>query len=116
MKKLDNLKTILLAVIIGVVGVAVAYAALSSTLNVTVSKVTQNTLSWSVGFTGTSATATVGGTSSTGRNCGNATITANSVAVGNTTLSKPDDSCTYELTISNSGGVLLSLLTTFIYN
>lgn len=105
MKNTKNLKTILLAVIVGVVGVTIAYAALSSTLNVSVSQVTQNSLTWNVGFTGSSATATVGGTSATGRSCGTATITPTTVTIGNTTLSKPDDSCTYQLTISNSGGI-----------
>ncbi len=109
MTNIKNLKTILIAVIVGVLGVTIAYAALSSTLNVTSSTITQNSLNWSVGFIGTSSTATVGGTSSTGRSCGTATITPTSVTIGNTTLSKPEDKCIYELTIKNNGGIDASL-------
>ena len=105
MKGTKSLKTILACVLIAVFGVSIAYAALSSTLNVTISKVTQNAESWDVGFDGSSATATVGGTSATGRSCGTATITRSSVTVANTLLSKPDDSCTYKLTISNAGTI-----------
>ena len=105
LKSTKSLRIALIAVILGVVGITVAYAALSTSLNVTVSKVTQNALTWNVGFTGTSASASVAGTSSTGRTCGTASITASTVTVADTTLSKPDDSCTYTLTIKNSGTI-----------
>lgn len=100
-----NLKFLLLVAAIFVVGVGVAYAALSATLNITFGNVAQSAITWNVGFTGTSATATAGGTSATGRSCGNATITSSSVTLADTTLSKPGDSCTYTLTIKNSGTV-----------
>ena len=105
MTNIKNLKTILIAVVVGVLGVTIAYAALSSTLNITTNSITQSTLSWNVGFQTGTVEATAGGTSDTGRSCGNATVTATSVTVGNTTLSKPDDSCTYQLTIKNTGTI-----------
>ena len=99
----NNLKALLVIALVLLAGVGIAYAALSTTLTMTFGNVTQNALTWNVGFTGSSATATEGGTSSTGRICGAATITANSVTVDNTTLSKPGDSCTYALKVKNSG-------------
>lgn len=113
-----NLQVLLVGAILMVVGISVAFAALSTALNITTNSVTSlgsPDISWNIGFTGTSATATVGGTSATGRSCGTATITATSVTVGATTLSKPDDSCTYTLTIKNSGtitGTLASITPT----
>ncbi len=109
MKNETELVTILAFVVTVIVGITVAYAALSTTLTVTSSKVTQNALTWNVGFTGTSATASVGGTSATGRTCGTATITSSTVTVADTTLSKPDDSCTYTLTVKNSGTISAKL-------
>lgn len=98
---------------VSVLGIVVAYATLSTTLNISFSSISQNALTWNVGFQGSSATGTAAGTSSTGRSCGNATITSNSVSVAATTLSKPGDKCTYTLTIKNSGGIaaLLSSIT-----
>ncbi len=106
MKSTKNLKIVLGAVIIGILTITIAYAALSATLNVSVSEVTQQGgLSWKVAFTGSSASATVGGTSDTGRSCGNATISETSVSVGSIELSKPGDSCRYTLTVKNSGNI-----------
>lgn len=111
MKK-NNTETLKLFLLLGgilVLGVGVAYAALSTTLTVTFGKVTQNAITWNVGFQGTSATGTSSGTSSTGLSCGSATITASAVTVADTTLSKPGDKCTWTLTIKNSGTVAANL-------
>ena len=75
----ETLKYFLLLAGILVVGVGVAYAALSTTLTVTFGKVTQNAITWNVGFQGSSATGTSSGTSTTGLSCGAATITASAV-------------------------------------
>lgn len=104
MKK-TTLLSIVLGLVVVVVGITVAYAALSTTLNITTSKITQSALTWDVGFVGNSATATVGGTSATGRSCGAATITSTTVTIADTTLSKPDDSCTYTLSVKNNGTI-----------
>lgn len=115
MKKIKNqdLKFLLLVVAILLVGVGIAYAVLSATLTITFGTVTQNALSWDVHFQGTEATATAAGTSDTGRSCGIATITPTAVTIANTTLSKPGDKCTYELTVENGGTVsaILSAIT-----
>lgn len=113
MRSNKKLKMLLLVVAILLVGVTVAYAALSATLNVTVNKITQNVNSFGVEFinTGSSiAATTVGGTSATGRSCGTATVTANSVTISDTTLSKPDDSCQYTLTLKNVGTITAKLI------
>ena len=99
------LKTTLIVALVLLAGVSIAYAALSTTLNITFGKVTQNALTWNVGFTGTEATGETGGTSGTGRSCGKATITASAITLADTTLSKPGDKCTYTFTIKNSGTV-----------
>ena len=101
-----NLQVLLVGAILMVVGLSVAFAALSTTLNITTNTVKNlTTVTWNIGFQGSSATATPDGTSATGRVCGDATITPTSVTVATTTLSKPDDSCTYALTIKNSGTI-----------
>ena len=105
MKNRSQKQLIIIAVLFVVLGIGIAYAALQTTLNISFNNITQNQLTWNIGFTGSSATATVGGTSDTGRSCGTATITPTAVTIANTTLSKPDDSCTYPLTIKNNGTV-----------
>ena len=113
MKKLKSkeLKFLLLVAAIFVIGTGIAFAALSASLTITFGTITQNSLTWDVAFQGSSATATPGGTSATGRSCGTATITSNSVTVAATTLSKPGDKCTYELTVANNGTVNAKLST-----
>jgi len=110
-KNQKQMLTIVGAIVLLIVGISIAYAALSSTLNITTGSVTQGSMSWSVGFQPGTVEATVGGTSDTGRSCGDATVTANTVTVANSTLSKPDDSCTYQLAIKNTG-TLDAVLTT----
>ena len=109
----QNLRFILLVAVVMLVGVGIAYAALSTTLTITFGNVKQNALTWDVGFSGTSATGTGTGTSTTGRSCGNATITASAVTIADTTLSKPDDKCVWTLTVKNNGtiGAKLSTIT-----
>ena len=111
MKDKRQKQLVIIAVLFIILGTGIAYAALSTTLTITANKITQNSLSWNVGFTGTSATGTAGGTSATGRSCGAATITSTAVTIADTTLSKPDDSCTYQLTIKNNGTIAAKLQT-----
>jgi len=105
MKKRHDYKFLLLVAVIMVAGIGIAYAALSTTLTITFGTITQNALTWDVGFSGTTQAATAAGTSATGRTCGNATITSSAVTIANTTLSKPGDKCTWPLTIANNGTV-----------
>ena len=87
----------------------IAFAALSTTLNITFNNFTQEAMTWDVGFVGSSATGTADGTSDTGLSCGIATITPSSVTVSDTTLSKPGDKCTYTLTVKNNGTIAANL-------
>lgn len=107
--KRRNMYILVLALVVIIGGLSLAYAALSATLNVQFGDITQNALTWNVGFQETSVTPTAAGTSATGRSCGNATVTASTVTVSATTLSKPDDKCTYALTIKNSGTIAATL-------
>ncbi len=85
--------------------VVVAYAALQQALTITTNKITQQSLTWNVGFLTGSVSGTPGGTSTGTVTCGTATVTASAVTVADTTLSKPEDSCTYALTIKNTGDI-----------
>ena len=107
MKK--SYKILLLVSVTCILGISIAYAALSTSLTITTNKVTQNALTWNVGFVTGTITATAGGTSATGRTCGSATVTATAVTIADTTLSKPDDSCLYKLQVKNSGGIAANL-------
>ena len=110
-KNQKQLLTIVGAVVLLIVGISVVYAALSSTLSITTGSVTQSEMSWNVAFQTGTVNATPGGTSETGRVCGAATVTADTVTVANTTLSKPEDSCTYALTVKNTGSLDATLAT-----
>lgn len=84
----------------------VAFAAMKKTLTIKFGNVTQTAQTWNVGFVPVaSQTATTGWTSTTGRVCGTATITATTITVADTTLSKPGDTCAWPLTIKNSGSL-----------
>ena len=91
-------------------GLAVAYAALSAALNVTFGKVSQNSLIWSVGFESGSISGTKTGSNDTV--CGTATATASTVSLNDTVLAMINDKCVYKLKIKNTGtvGAYLSLI------
>ena len=115
-KNRDSLKMILLVSIFAVLGITIAFAALSTNLNIGTDLVKNDPGSsmWKIGFTG-DYTIHEYGTSSTGRVCGEPTITESSISISEITLSKPEDNCTYQLTIKNSGNidaVLQSVVTT----
>lgn len=100
-KKKSLLITSILCAIL--LGLSIAYAALTATLDITLGKVTQNALSWNVGFESGNATATK--TGSADSTCGEATITTDSASITTTTLKTLHDKCTYKLKIKNTGGV-----------
>ena len=106
-----DLKLLLAVAVILIAGIGIGYAALSTTMTITFGNVSQSALTWNVGFTGTTATATEAGTSTTGRVCGTATITATAVTIADSQLSKPGDKCTYALTVKNSGTIPAKLNT-----
>ena len=96
---------LIIAVIVGMISISIAYAALSSQLTVTVNKVTQTAQSWNVALTTGTLTATVEGTGDAGRSCGTATATATAITVDNTSLSKPGDGCVYTFVVNNTGTI-----------
>lgn len=103
-KKENNQSLIIVALLCAMLfGISIAYAALSATLNITYSKITQSAISWNVGF----QTGTVTGTKtgSSGAVCGDATVTANTATVADTTLATLHDKCVYKLKIKNTGSV-----------
>jgi len=83
-------------------GLAIAYAALSATLQITFGNVTQNALSWEVGFEPGTVTGTKTGTNTI---CGEATATASTVSIANTTLTTLHDKCVYHFVVKNTGTV-----------
>lgn len=101
---------IVLAVLLLLLGIA--YAALSTTLNVNFGDVTQTAQSWDVSFeTNSSITASVAGLGPSGRSCGTASASGQTVTVSNTTLSKPGDRCRWTLKILNNGSINAKLST-----
>lgn len=93
----------ILALVIAVVGVSIAYAALSTSLKVKFGTVTQSAFNWDIKLNKGTVNGVSSGTSTTV--CGNATVTDSSVSIGSVTLSKPGDKCTYPLTAQNKGDV-----------
>lgn len=91
-----------------IVGLSIAFAAMSTTLNVTFGTVTQDALTWDVHFKSQTYTGTASGTSdTTGRSCGNVTIGSDGLTatVAETHLSKPKDKCTWTLVAENAGSI-----------
>jgi len=93
----------LLVAIVLLCGIAIAYAALSTTLTITTNKVTQSVQTW--GQTMTCSKTNDVGTSATGRTCGAITVSGTAATVADTTLSKPLDGCVYKCTITNTGSI-----------
>lgn len=108
-KERKRLYIIMCTLAVAVVGLSIAYAALSTQLSLTMSSVQNSPVTWAVGFQPGTVTGVADGTSTTGLTCGDATVTASSVTVATTTLSKPDDSCRYALTIKNTGDIAAEL-------
>ena len=103
LKNKNSLLIILGVAVVSFGAVSIAFAALSQTLNITSGKVTQNALTWDVGFVEGTYTGTPDGTSNNGLSCGSITATRSTLTVANTTLSKPGDVCYYDIPISNTG-------------
>ena len=91
-------------IMIDVVLISIAYAVLSTSLKVKVSSVSNAESIWNVHFKTETVTATSTG-SNNGHSCGTASSSGNTVTINNTTLSKPNDKCVWELTIQNEGTI-----------
>ena len=100
--------------LVAVAGLSIAFAALSTTLNITFGNVTQDALTWNVHFKSGDVTGSASGTNdTTGRSCGTITISGDGLTatVGATTLSKPKDKCTWTLVVQNEGSIDATLNT-----
>ena len=94
-------------IIIGVLvfTLGIAFAALSQTLNITVNKVTQQAMTWNIGFQTGTVTGTATGTNTNLVTCGNATATATSITGLTGRLTQPGDKCAYTFKIVNNGTI-----------
>ena len=107
MRSQQKLTVIIVGLLVMIVGLSVAYAALSATLNVTVNKVSTNVIPWSVSMS--CSLTTSGGTSGTGRSCGAVSASGTTITIADSQLSKPGDYCLYTCTITNGSGFAISL-------
>lgn len=100
-------KFVLVFLIIAVVllfGVTIAYSVLNKSLSISTQGVTQQTMTWDIGFQpGT----VVGETSSSNSyiQCGEATVTKNVVSGISTVLAGVGDKCSYPIQIVNNGTI-----------
>ena len=88
-----------------VLTLSIAFAALSTTLNITMNKVTQQAMSWNIGFQTGTITGVASGNNTNSIECGTATATATSISTFNTTLSQAGDMCAYTFKLLNNGTV-----------
>jgi len=102
-----NKKTIISFFAVAIVlllSISIAYAALSTTLTVTMNQLTQNAMTWDIGF----QTGTVTGVVTTTNNlatCGTATATSTTISGVSPTLSDVGDRCAYTFKIKNNGTI-----------
>lgn len=99
---------------VAVLGLSIAYAALSTTLTARLGQVSQSAQVWAVGFEEGTVAGQKSGTSTEDITCSNATVSTSQAAVtGDVILQKPGDTCTYQLKIKNTGSIdaNLSLIT-----
>ena len=104
----NNLIITLSVLVVLVIGITIVYAALSVSLKVSTSNVTQNIASWNVGFaqaTTVKGYAQNSSGSTTGISCGNASATTNSISIEKSVLTKPGDICYWDFTLKNSGTI-----------
>lgn len=107
MRNQQKLSFMIVAFLVVIAGLSVAYAALSTTLNINVDKVTANKIDWDVSMS--CSLTTSGGTSATGRSCGAVSTSGTSITVADSQLSKPGDYCLYTCTVTNGSDVAISL-------
>lgn len=90
--------------IVLLLSVSIAYAALSSTITVTVNKVTQQAMTWDIGFQTGTITGELTSTNSIA-DCGSATATATTISGISTRLADVGDKCAYTFHILNKGTI-----------
>ena len=118
MKNNNKTFVILVALLVAVVGLSIAYATLSTTLGITFGTVTSTAQTWDIHFkdetvapsinTGTDRSSGNGNESGF-RECGNVTSAGTSITMPNIKLSKPGDKCVWKITIQNGGSIKAKL-------
>ena len=103
----DKKSILIIFIIVGafLASITVAYALLQTSLNVTVSSVTQQKLVWNIGFEPGTVTGSAIVNSSGIADCGTATVTATTISGISPSLSDVNDECAYTFTLKNSGDI-----------
>ena len=103
----DKKSILILFIIVGafLVSISVAYALLQTSLNVTVSSVTQQSLVWNIGFEPGTVTGTAIVNNSNNVVCGTAAVTSTTISGLSPILSDVNDECAYTFTLKNNGDI-----------
>lgn len=115
MKNRKKMYIILFSLVFVVIVMSVGYAIMSTALNIQfgsgTNALTLKKEAWNVSLmTSGNNNGTASGSADTvGRSCGSLTVTANTITVGDTTLSKPGDKCLWTFKVKNSGTIDASL-------
>ena len=97
---------IIFILIISIATLTIVYAALQTQLNINFGYVNQDAYTWNVQFNTTASTASLSKYStdqSYGFTCNAATLSANTITIDNTQLTKPDDYCVWGFKVENYG-------------
>ena len=87
---------------VGLISLAIAFAAMSSTLNISFGNLTQQALTWDIGF----QEGTVAGVPNRqGLDCGSATVTKYQLTSGYPKFQSVGDMCSYTFHIINNGNI-----------
>ena len=107
MKRLDFnfLLTVVIFLCLTFLALGIGYAALSATMNITSNKVTENALTWNIGFQSESVSGVPSGSDTSYMQCGTVTANASQVSGVRAILSDVGDKCSYTLHIVNSGDI-----------
>jgi len=97
--------TIIIVLAILIVFTSIAFAALSTTLNITMNKVTQSAQTWNIGFQTGTVNGVLTATDTNQASCGSATATANAITGVKVKLAYVGDRCAYTFKIQNNGSI-----------
>ena len=99
------IKTIFIVLAVLIVITSIAFAALSQTLNVSTNNVTQNALSWNIGFEPGTVNGVLTATDPRMATCGAATVTSDTISGISVVLENIGDKCAYTFNLQNSGTI-----------
>ena len=105
LRKKKFIVTSLIVVAVLLLSVSIAYAALSSSLTITIPQVKQEVMTWDIGFNPGTVTCSIVTDNSGLTSCGSATVTTTTVSGIETIVSEPGDKCACTLSILNKGTI-----------